>query len=154
MSWLALDLGGTFGYAIHDGEYLYYGSDVLTDKNDGTGRSYLPAYRLKQWLEYAIHRYGFDHVAYEDTFARGLAKFRLDSMAAAVGLFAIEHGLTWSRVSVPTLKKYSTGNGHCGKIQMVEAAQSFFPCLENTELTFDEADALCVLAWAKGMERC
>lgn len=158
---LALDLGGQTGWACLDatGQPLYGVLD-LTTKGEGA-RSYLPALKLKQWLERqegldpaCVPRWqDFNHIAFEETFARGTAKLRLDSLQTVTAVYCLEHGLDWSRVAATSLKKYATGHGHCGKEQMVEAVKFFFPSLRGKTLGYDEADALCVLAWALGYTR-
>ena len=138
------------GYC-YDGKTLKYGTVNMTTDGEGS-RSYLPAVKLKKWLENWHTIFGFRGIAFEETFARGAAKLRLDSMQTVCAIYCIERNMPWWRISASSLKKFATGNGRCGKEQMVEASMQFFP--EITEPpTYDEADAICVLAWAKGMER-
>jgi Holliday junction resolvasome RuvABC endonuclease subunit len=149
---LALDLGGTTGFAYILGGKLVCGSIVLATDGEGA-RSYMPAYHLRRWLSNMDLEFGFDAIAFEETFARGAAKLRLDSMQTICALHCIERGLPWARISASGLKKYATGNGRCGKEQMIEAAKQFFPEIADQEITHDNADAICVLAWVKGMEK-
>jgi Holliday junction resolvasome RuvABC endonuclease subunit len=149
---LALDLGGTTGFAYLRKGKMYYGSIALTTIGEGA-RSYMPACHLSRWLSNMFELFKFDAIAFEETFARGAAKLRLDSMQTICALHCIERGLPWARISASGLKKYATGSGKCGKDQMIEAAKQFFPEIADQEITHDEADAICVLAWVKGMEK-
>ena len=146
---LALDLGGQLGYAWLPADgHPVYGTWDLT-QGAGGRRSYVPAYNLKRLLETEVPKNGFNHIAFEETFAQGEAKLRLDSLQTIVAVYCIEHGLDWSRVAASSLKKFATGDGRCGKEQMVNAARDFFS-IRHKPMTYDEADALCVLAWALG----
>lgn len=158
---LALDLGGQTGWACLDATGLpLYGVLDLTTKGEGA-RSYLPALKLKRWLEsnadarlrsvFALRP--LDLIAFEETFAQGYAAKRLEALQTVTAVYCLEHGLDWSRVAATSLKKYAAGHGHCGKEQMVKAAKIFFPSLQGKTLGYDEADALCVLAWALGYTR-
>jgi Holliday junction resolvasome RuvABC endonuclease subunit len=151
---LALDLGGSTGYAYlpqRSSTTPEFGTWCL-DEDAGGSRSYIPAQRLRDQLEvFSREEYGFTAIAFEETFARGEAKLRLDSMQTVVGLYCLDHHYSWMRITASSLKKFATGNGRSGKEQMVDAARVFFPTLKRARISFDEADALCVLAWAIGI---
>lgn len=150
---LALDLGGTTGFAYYNRTGQLVHGRWRLDENAGGKRSYLPAYRLKQMLGKIVPSQGFNLIAFEETFAQGEAKLRLDSMQTVIAVYCIENELNWSRIAASSLKKKATGNGRCGKNQMVEAVWRLFPETEGTisYKDHDQADALCVLAWTKGL---
>ncbi len=96
---LAFDLGGRTGVCVYDIDTDRYHVHQL-DLTRGTigPRSYLPAYRLRRRLWCLSDWYWrIRNVIFEESFARGTAKLRLDSLQTVVALWCIEHGLTWRR---------------------------------------------------------
>lgn len=141
---LALDLAGVTGYAWKDSDGLIsYGVRDFTAQVEGA-RSFMPAYELKRWL-LTPQFSRLQSVIYEDTFARGAAKFRLDSLQTIVAVHCLQRGIDWCRISPSAIKKYATGSGKSGKDQMVTAAKEFLSI--DVELGYDEADALCLLKY-------
>lgn len=141
---LALDLGGTTGYAYRvDGEDQVFYNSTIIDEGISEQRSYLPAFRLGKFLQLLHNNDPIQEIIYEETFARGLAKFRLDSMSTAVAIFCIANNVTWTRLSVSQMKKMVTGNGQAGKEQILKVVRDNYDV--EGELTYDESDALGLL---------
>ena len=85
-------------------------------------------------------------VAYERAHHRGGAATQLAvGLTTEVMTFAAENGMNHTAVHTGTLKKHATGHGGASKAQMIEAAEKRWGLEVSGD---DEADALCVLAWA------
>ncbi len=68
-------------------------------------------------------------------------------LTAAMHEEATENKIETLTIGTSELKKYATGKGNAGKPKMIEAAKKRWG-LEDHPLGDDEADALCILAWA------
>lgn len=140
---LALDIATRTGYAWTDGRNIKTGVWNLGRGNTGGTRSPVrPARLWRRLTEFCIRR-PVQRIIYEETFARGNAKFLLDGMQWAVLLYAYDHGLDWARVAPSRLKKAATGNGRASKADMVRTAQQRYP--EQRLWTEDQCDALLLL---------
>lgn len=145
---LALDLAGTTGVAMRfRDEKIWCGQWKLTRGNLGGRRSPIPAVRLYKRLRSLGKLVKIDRVIYEETFARGEAKFRLDSLQVTVCIWAVLNGISWMRLSPSTIKKSATGNGRASKEDMIAAARKLWPDLDVR--TSDIADALHILNYVK-----
>ena len=63
-----------------------------------------------------------------------------------------QHGaepLAYSGIPVGTIKKHATGKGNASKAAMVESARLMIGT--DSDLTEDEADAVCLLDYAVGV---
>lgn len=108
---LAFDLGGKTGVCVYDTDTDRYHVHQLNLTRGNIGsRSYLPAYRLRKRI-WCISDWRVRNVIFEETFARGAAKLRLDSLQTVVALWCIQHGLTWRRTSPGEWKRAVLGNG-------------------------------------------
>lgn len=95
-------------------------------------------------------------IAYEMPHARGGSATQvLMGFVAVVHEFCAMHGVSHSSVHTATLKKHATGKGNAGKPDMISAALRRWPSrlavhdqIGGNALGDDEADALCILAWA------
>lgn len=124
---LALDLAAVTGVAIrYDTEQIACTTWNLSRGNLGGRRSPLPAVRLLERLERLSANHEIRRVAYEETFARGDAKFRLDSLQTVTCVWAIRNGISWMRFSPTNIKKEATGSGKACKLDMIAAAQRMF----------------------------
>jgi len=143
---LGLDLAAKTGYAIrYDIGEWKAGVWYLDRGNLGGARSPIPAVRLLKRLEKLSETYEIKSVAFEETFARGNAKFRLDSLQTIVMIWAIQRGIPWMRLSVGTVKKHATGFGRATKREMLRMAWCNRDW-KNVEIwSADQADALWVL---------
>lgn len=142
---VGLDLAGTTGYAIRDldTDEIYTGIWTLTRGDIGGRRSPIPAVRLLRRLERLSSDYEIRRVAYEETFGRGNAKFRLDSLQVTTMVWAVRSRINWQRYSPSAIKMRATGKGNAGKELVWQAACDKWPKLyiPNDNV----ADALWVL---------
>jgi Holliday junction resolvasome RuvABC endonuclease subunit len=85
-------------------------------------------------------------VVFEETFARGNAKFRLDSLQTITMLWAVLNRLRWMRVAPSVIKLRATGIHNASKQQVwLEAAHRW----KDLEIwSYDQADALWALDYA------
>ena len=116
--------------------------------------------RFRKWLREMLYHAGGNPldvpvvrlVAFERPIQHGHKAARPAAAAvtyqlAGVMLAEVEgHGLNYSGPTPAAIKKHATGKGNAGKPLMVAAARERWdrPDLEDE----DEADALCILAWA------
>ena len=108
---LAFDLGGKTGVCVYDADTDRYHVHQLNLTRGNIGpRSYLPAYRLRKRI-WCISDWRVRNVIFEETFARGAAKLRLDSLQTVVALWCIQHGLKWRRTTPGEWKKATLGSG-------------------------------------------
>lgn len=144
---IGLDLAGRSGYAIQFGDdRIKVGTMRLDRGSDCKGkRNPLPMIRLYRRLQLLSKYYEIGCVVFEETFGRGAAKFRLDSMQNAVILWAINEGVNWARISPPQWKLAMTGKGTATKQEYTEAAILKFP--EHTFHYDDEAAARWLLEY-------
>lgn len=136
---LALDLATQTGWAIaHDGVLIDVGTLDL-------GRDLSQGERLCKLWGWLISRLDTDLVVCEQPHLRGGGSFYLAGLAAVVILWGEVHGVAYAGVHTATLKKHATGNGRAEKPAMVAAAAKRWGIEPGSD---DEADALCLLAWA------
>lgn len=144
---MGLDLAGRSGYALRfaDGS-TKIGTLKLDRGTDASGkRNPLPMVRLSRRLDKLSDHYDIRCVVYEETFARGAAKFRLDSMQNAVVLWAIRNRINWARISPTQWKKAMLGRGQVPKEEYLKSAIMHFP--EHTFHYDDEAAARWLLEY-------
>lgn len=102
-------------------------------------------YAINSWLSELFWK-SYDVVVYETPLARGQAATRiLWGIAAILERTAFENRLPIIDVSVPTIKKFATGYGMSGKLDMIAAARKY----GYTPLNEHEADAVCLLKYAE-----
>lgn len=173
---LALDLATSTGWALRGRDGSVTSGVQLFDvrRGESPGMRFL---RCRRWLAEMLgdlrigdnaaswdveeHRSTIrlvrqvDVVAYEKAHHRGgHATACLVGLATVVQEEAARLGIELAPVATGTLKKHATGSGGASKEQMVRAAIKRWPhrrdgiLEENQALGEDEADALCVLAWA------
>lgn len=169
---LALDLATRTGWALRarDGSVTSGVQVFDLRRGESPGMRFL---RFRRWLNEVLDTsYGFTGrtlagelgagvIAYEAAHHRGG-----HATAVGVGLTTIAlevaagRALEVTSVHTATLKKHATGSGRAGKDDMVRAAAKRWPAQVGLRaahldggspadpLGEDEADALCVLAWA------
>lgn len=165
---LALDMATSTGWALHDRNgYVTSGVQKFElGRGESPGMRFL---RFRAWLREMkgiglctcrvgglCSCYAVDVIAYERAHHRGGA-----ATALCVGLVTVmleeaaRLGIEVAPVHTATLKKHATGKGNAGKDDMVRAAvRRWGPELEAQKGSEgplpedDEADALCILAWA------
>jgi len=143
---LALDLGTTTGWAVHEGGTVTSGSQSFKPRRfEGGGMRFL---HFKRWLD-AIDASdsGIDAVYFEEVRRHA----GVDAAHAYGGFLA--HLTAWCEAQLPpipyegvpvgTIKKAATGKGNASKQDMIAAAErrGFAPADDN------EADALALLAF-------
>lgn len=142
---LALDLGTTTGWALHQNNQVHSGSQSFKPlRFDGGGMRYL---RFQRWLnelnqgEQPIGMVVFEevrrHLSTDSAHAYGGFMATLTSWCEA-------QKIAYQGVPVGTIKKHATGKGNASKEEMIAAARAkgFNPTDDN------QADALALLGWA------
>lgn len=123
---LALDLAGTTGYSVLVGNTIKTGTVSLVRGKLTGKRNPLPMVRLYKRLVLLTQYYRVERVVFEETFARGNAKYRLDSLQHAVILWAVNNGIPWQRVPPTQWKKAVLGRGHVSKAEYSRRALKRF----------------------------
>ena len=146
---LALDLATATGWALWDGHgVLTHGvQDLSLRRGESPGMRFRRLRRfLRQVIGADVEHPCVEVVAYEQAHHRGG-----HATATAIGLVTVvleecaRYDIDHSGVHTATLKKHATGSGRSGKPAMIAAACKRW----GVEVTdHNEADALCVLAWA------
>ena len=144
MKILALDLGTHTGWAYTDGTALESGTQTLDlRRGESPGMRFL---RFRRWLDDMLRGLRPALVAYEAPHHRGGAA---TEVAVGFSTRVLEQcadlGIEHVSVHTATLKKHATGSGRAGKDDMIRAASERWG---RTPATDDEADALCLLAYA------
>lgn len=148
---LALDLATATGWAVRDaaGRVTSGVQQFTLGRGDSPGIRFL---RFRRWVREMIQLSDAKVVAFEQPIA-GARGFRMGIAIELSGILsaeAAELGAETTTVPPATLKKHATGKGNAKKPAMIAAAVARWPGLfagrEAPEQ--DEADALCVLAWA------
>lgn len=151
---LALDLATHTGWALRarDGSVTSGVQVFDLKRGESAGMRFL---RFRRWLNEVLDTScgftGAGVIAYEQAHHRGG-----HATAVGVGLTTIalevaaDRGLEVTSVHTATLKRHATGRGNAKKPDMVAAATARWPHVGRRldPLGEDEADALCVLAWA------
>ena len=142
---LALDLGTHTGWASRTtGGVVESGvQDFTPRRGESAGIRYL---HFRRWLEEIVGLVRPHVIAYEMPHLRGgHAATVLAGLQTRVEEIAAHLGLELLPVHTGTLKKHATGRGNANKSDMLAAACARWGRRAYGE---DEADALCVLAWA------
>lgn len=138
---LGLDLAGRTGYAALFGHgLLKIGTLQVTRGADAKSgkRNPFPAARLWRRLNLLSDHFNVKCVVFEETFARGNAKYRLDSMQFAVTLWAITNGINWARITPGGWKKRMIGKGNLTRGEYLAAAREKWP---EVNFRFDDEAA-------------
>ena len=146
---LSLDLAASTGYCFLDEEtgIVKTGAINLARGKLGGRRSPIPMYRLWKRLTKLSKRMKIDVVIFEETFGRGDAKYRLDSLQLVVTLWAVLNRIRWLRVSPPQWKKATTGKGTTTKEEYWKQAIDRWP---NINIHKDDiAAALWIMEYWK-----
>jgi len=148
MNILAIDCGTKTGWAALKDCSLEHGTETF-DLQRGESRG-LRFLRFSNWLREMGVLVMPKLIVYEQAHYRGGAPTEiLVGMTTRVQEYASAHGLEYAACHTGALKKFATGNGRAEKEQMREAAKRLWGLPQDEKLTYDEADALCLLAWAK-----
>ena len=137
MNIVAFDLGSTIGWATNH-------SDMCSHKIFIGSRA-KRLYEIKQWFS-NLHWKPYNIVVYETPLARGQDATRiLWGIAGILEACATEAQLPVIDIAVPTIKKFATGYGMAGKLEMMIAARKYGFVPQNEH----EADAVCLLKYAE-----
>jgi Holliday junction resolvasome RuvABC endonuclease subunit len=150
MRLLALDMATTTGWAFAHNDLHLYGTIDCSSETSLAAKFH----RFRKELRRVMHKVNPKHVWYE----RALGGKSGAALDVARGLQAVlliecyERSIGSTRVAPNTLKKWATGHGLAGKEQMWNAAMELLerwehPSKDLGEPNFDEADALCLLAY-------
>lgn len=155
---LALDLATSTGWALRDSSGQVTSGVQTFDlrRGESAGMRFL---RFRAWLrEIMALAGGKGVIAFEQAHHRG---GHATSLAVGLVTVVLEEAAAqgWETTSVhtATLKKHATGKGNASKGEMIGAAVRRWHRVRPFRLQFtttseccdeDEADALCVLAWA------
>ncbi|MBW2106965.1 MAG: hypothetical protein JRI26_13345 [Deltaproteobacteria bacterium] len=153
MKIIAIDPGLSTGWAVWFSNVGRIESGVQTFK---TRRGESPGMRylyFRTWLDRMLNRIRPDLIIYEMSHLRGGAATQIQ-----VGLTSrIEETCSilktdYMKVNSTAIKKFITGSGRASKEEMIKAANELFKNQKRSpgrEITSDdEADAVCILAWA------
>lgn len=141
---LALDLGTTTGWAMHDASGLIVSgtANFKPGRYDGGGMRYL---RFSRWLD-EIRGDGLAAIWFEEVrrHAGTDAAHVYGGLMATLTAWAELRGIPYEGVPVGTIKRHATGKGNAPKQAMIDAARKrgFSPADDN------EADAIAILHWA------
>lgn len=146
-STLALDLGSTCGWAMHNSQGVTSGTISFKKKGKFHDSGYSDLYVFlteKFMLDEAIE------IAVEKPHAgRFINPLRiLFGLLAIVHFFANRYQVTLTEYSPKAIKKFATGNGNADKKRMVLAVQEGYPKVTDN----NEADALALLHLHLGMK--
>lgn len=138
---IAFDLGSNLAWAYHNKSSISWGCRLFA------GHRTVRLAAMMTFVNALLKTCTVDAVAYETPFARGYHATR--SMWGSAGVLeacATKAGLPIIDVSVATIKKFATGDGHAPKNAMVAAAASRW---KYTGKNDNEADAICLLKYAE-----
>lgn len=143
MKILALDLGTTTGWALHDGVISSGTWNLRTDRYSGGGMRYL---RFKQQLQGILTAVGKIDAIYFEEVRRHVgtdAAHVYGGLMAHLTAWCEENGIPYQGVPVGTIKKHATGKGNASKADMIQAARQKGHAPKDD----NEADALALLYW-------
>lgn len=149
MKILALDCATKTGWAMNCAGGTESGVQAFElRRGNSPGMRFL---EFRRWLLDLVRTYQPDVLVYEQAHHRGGATTELCvGMVTRVMEIAAEAGLEYRGVHTATLKSYACGKGNADKAAMIQAAMDRFgPRWTNRALDDNEADALCLLAWAE-----
>ncbi|HOB43403.1 MAG TPA: hypothetical protein PLK04_09270 [Bacillota bacterium] len=146
--YIALDPALRTGVAYRTGEL----SAFVWDCRGKKGAEYGVRYQLfARYLRGLLKSVDPDGVVYEQApIARGYdAQRNSYGFEAVLNLVCQEYGVPCFPVHARTLKKWATGNGNATKEEMIRAAVERFGYRPACEPDDNEADAVCLLAYAE-----
>jgi len=151
---LAIDAGLSTGWAVFFGNINgRIESGVQTFKarrGESQGMRFL---YFRTWIERIINRIHPDLIVYEMSHHRGGAATELQvGMTTRIQEMCSVLKTDYVKVNTSEVKKFVTGSGRANKEDIIKAANELFKSQKRDpgrEITSDdEADAICILAWA------
>lgn len=148
---LALDLATSTGVAIRYDEDTVWSGIWYLGRGKVEKRSPLPMLRVWRRLEKLSETHVISRVIFEETFGRGAAKHRLDSLQFAVMLWCSLRKVNFIRVSPPAWKRAMLGNAKTPKdVYFLKAVEKF---TEQRVRNDDIAAALWLLEYSDEWDR-
>ncbi len=145
---LSLDLAARTGWAIqYDTGHIRSGTWYLRRGRQMGRRSPVPMTRLWRRLNTILSNHDVSMVVFEETFARGDARFALDSLQMTVLMWAHLSGVPWLRVSPKQWKKTCLDSANASKVEYTIAAAKRWP--DQRIVYDDQAAALWLLDYAR-----
>ena len=146
MDIVAIDPGTKTGWASWVRGFLESGvQEFSLKRGESAGMRFI---RFRAWLKDLIKAVGPDLIVYEQAHLRGgWATDLLVGMTTRICEDAAAAGIEMTSVHSATLKKAIAGTGRADKLAMMKAAARLYPGRRIQD--DNEADALCLLAWAR-----
>jgi hypothetical protein len=147
---LALDLGTSTGWAMHNGITTSGTQAFKPGRFEGGGMRFL---RFRGWLDEVNTLSGGIGAIYFEEVRRHAgvdAAHCYGGFLATLSAWCEQQAIPYAGVPVATIKKQAVGKGNARKDQMIEAmrAAGHHPADDN------EADALALLAWVMAQPVC
>lgn len=146
MNILAIDQALHTGWASLKDGHIESGSIWFkAERSESRGIRFL---KFRQWLNRMIDLVEPNIVVYEQTHMRGGAATEVAyGFTTRIQERCSELDIEYTAVHSGTLKKFTTGSGAASKADMIKAAEKMYN--KNLNNDDDEADALCLLAYAR-----
>lgn len=144
---VAFDLAGHTGVAVQwaDGTRTVYEWNLVRGDFGKTKRNPIPMLRLWQRLNVLSDSFMIKSVIFEETFARGAAKYRLDSLQHCVVLWCVASKIRWRRATPTEWKKAMLGDGKAPRAVYLAKAKQKWPSVQFS--TDDQAAAMWLLEY-------
>jgi hypothetical protein len=142
MNILALDTGGSTGWALYYQKKIYSGTQIFPKLKCDDNGVVLTFFR--SWINNMLRLYNIDVIYYEQPHFRGVGTQILVGYVTIVQQLCSVYAVKWVEIHSATLKKIATDNGRADKEEMMAAARQKKWKFE----TYDECDALWLLDYA------
>lgn len=145
---LALDMATKTGWAYRgrDGSVISGVQKFELRRGESSGMRLV---RFRKWVAELLSDSAVDLIAYEQPIAypgrANAARVGFNLEGVLLALIGSMEGLDYTNVTPSELKKHATGRGNANKDLMKQAA---FNRWQKVPADDNEADALCLLAWA------
>lgn len=143
MTFLALDLGTSTGYAIYKSGQIISGTKQLHVNKRVLGMHFL---EFRKWLLSVIVGHGVQHVFFERVYGHTSteAAHVYGGFMYALATVCLEKNIPCTGFTVQAIKKFMTGKGNATKDEMIHTVQNF----SFNPQTDDEADAISIMLLA------
>lgn len=149
MNILSLDLGTKTGFAIHlrSGETFGGTQNFSLKKKDHTALRWI---NFRLWLNEICNKYDIHAVVYEEVRRHSAtrASHVYGGFKAILEMSCYINKCQLSGFEVGLIKKFATGKGNSGKIEMIETARSYGFDVDDD----NHADAIHLLRYALSLE--
>jgi len=138
---LGLDPATTCGWSHSDGSFGEW--ELKKNADDSSGMRLVS---LWNHLEDVLQTKGIDILGFESSMNMRGHGIKLQArFEAVILLFAETKGINYRAFNPKELKKLVTGSGAASKDDMKEFAMTVRPKAKESKMTFDMADAICVM---------